>query len=321
MSMLDNYRFRIEQTKGEALKQRKIKATQKTMDRKFMAFPTAGEFDVLEPNAKKTKKCKLRIIHDLNMKQFNPERRHSVSFIVHPDYSLLQGTVVFDYDEQDWLITSVTNIGEVHQQGLMFRINQTLKWVANGVVKESVATIFPTSYTAQSVVETQVLSVPTESLKISVPSNNETLTLKRDIRFFINDSVYKIKRIDNYTEIGILNLIVAEDLISPKDNVELGIADCDLAPDPVLDPHIKLNETISYGHVRTATIENIGSLLVDSWILSQPKEVLEIVSENEFEIKLKIKQNAKVSGEVHTLTAILSNGVELSTTITSRGLL
>lgn len=315
MLMFDDYLARMTHLQS-IQKEMKVAAAKERMNRKFEGFPTSETITFLRPNAEETSEARIRVIYESAMKQVNPEKKYSLSFIVHPDDSLPEGSIVYNFEGRDYLVTSGAKIGGIHEQGVMRRINQNLKWVVNGKLYNCPAVIFATSYTSTTTVETQIITTPSETLKIAVPMNSNTDTITRDVRFLINGSAYKVTRVDDYTDSQIYNLIVKEDFIQESDNLDLGIADYNIN-DEILIPAISGVDTISYGMVRSFNIINSDD--PQSLVLVDSSQV-EILSSDNYSITLKLLPSATV-GSTLTLIATLADNSTITKIIEIKSLL
>ena len=142
------------------------------------------------------------------------------------EVDIKRGYIVNYLDEDYIIITDVDKDNEVYNTCKMLRTNYILKWMdLDGTPQQC-----PCIVQNQTLYTTGITPVKYEDEgnakeSIMLPSNENTLNVKRDKRLIINGNFWRITNINKDTE-GIINLICSESKYnSAIDNLKLGIAD------------------------------------------------------------------------------------------------
>lgn len=147
---------------------------------------------------------------------------------------------------------------------LQFKIrpsNYTLKWInKNGnLISYPCLAVNVTMYSV-GVFKTNTMSIPDGKLQITLPYNNDTMSIKRDTRFLFHNEPYKVTfldlaQIDKANNKGLISFILKEDVLRDTDDLVNGIADNSIE----LKDDIQ-NDTTNNGGVDTIVITGNSTL-------------------------------------------------------------
>lgn len=292
---------------GYSTKDRKTKAVLHRLDQMFEGDPSFHRITVLHLDGT-TSIRRFRVINESFVKQLNPERVYSKYIIPHPDENLEAGTILLGIANRDWIVTAITELGDIIQQGMIQKLNYTLKWQHEGIIYYNPVVVNGVSRLNDGVDSNHYLTYGDELIKMRLPNNEKTQTIKRDKRVFIYDTPYKITKIDEYTDENIFNYILREEFIGPNDNVELGLCDYQEADDsiPVEDAIIG-NDLISFGQSYEYSFNNFSdNVFVNNWSLDHG-DYVEAFNPDSEKINIKVVNDYNNIGKNFTLIAFLND--------------
>lgn len=152
-----------------------------------------------------------------------------------PGETLKHGGIV-EYSNGIWLITDVDYETEVYQRGLMQRCNHVLRWInGEGVLREKWCIVEDgTKYLIGEKSE-DIMTIGDSRIAVTVGKDDETIELKRGLRFLIDDvdvehpTVYQITKGNRFFSTtnneGVFRFILNEVVLNAGDNEKLRIAD------------------------------------------------------------------------------------------------
>ena len=216
MGYLENYIARMTAERTTA-RDYKIQNARARAIRHFSEDPSALTVQALEPNGAELVTKRIRVINESVLKQLNPERVYSKFIVPHPEETMISGTILYDIYGENYLVTAITGLGEVTQQAVLQKINETMKITINNVIVEIPAVVTGISRLGDGILAMNMITLPDELIKVRVQSNTLTQGLDRNARFIIAGKVYDLTRVDRYTDEGVLNWILKEDLVEPVD--------------------------------------------------------------------------------------------------------
>ena len=225
MSYLDTYNQRM-LLSGSDQAERRRKNAQSTIKRKFSSTEYY-EVDGVEPDGTQVVK-KMKIIHEDLVMQVNPSRAQSLKFVSYPGEEIKPGTFFENILGDEYMVLSASNMNDIVYRGIMQKVNNLFKWVYGGTLYENFAIISSISMIRDGISEDRVMTLPEDALSISVPQNEVTDTIGRDMRFIVGKYTYKVTKVDRYTNPFLAYIIAYEDVRREGDNFELGIADYNL---------------------------------------------------------------------------------------------
>ncbi len=239
-----------------------------------------------------------------------------------PNETFIAGQYVI-FNDMTWLILNADNDNEVYTDGNMQQCNLKLKWQnnANKIVEKQAVVLSASQYNTGEET-TKTITLGYNQLMIYMPLDKDTVELKSDKRFFIDNNTiqpktYKLTRVDtvtmSYQGIGCILLVVTEDQFNPDtDSIENWICD-----------YIKVDNTetntspieISYtgepvvkiGRSKTFKVENSNSVEFSLTVPSifTDKITLEQTSDNS--CKVKVENDSILVGSTFKLTATGAN--------------
>ena len=225
MGYLDTYNQRMAFS-GITEAERRKNNTQSTIMRRF-GSTEFYEVDGVEPDGTQVVK-RMKIIHEDLVMQVNPSRAQSLKFVSYPGEEIRPGTFFENILGDEYMVLSSSNMNDIVYRGIMQKVNNLFKWVYEGVLYENFAIISSISMIRDGISEDRVMTLPEDALSISVPQNEVTDTIGRDMRFIVGNYTYKVTKVDRYTNPFLAYIIAYEDVKREGDNFELGIADYDL---------------------------------------------------------------------------------------------
>lgn len=188
---------------------------------------------------------------------------------VHPDDKLVSGAIILNLQEYAWLVLDIRYIGHVFQQANTVRINRTLQWIQDGELLTQQIRV--KSYSrVDGTDEDYYFTTPEDTINLFVPQTVHTNKIRRDYRFIIDGTPYKISKVDRFTYVGVNVLFAVEDLKHEGDTDE--IADYE---EPTIIPAgeyiINGSALIKYGDYEEYTLQLDGTILTPTWsILNNP---------------------------------------------------
>lgn len=202
-------------------------------------------------NAPKTLSCKDVLINGIERKLIidsgtKPYYKQICSL---PNETFNAGEYVI-YEHSPWLIINADWDNEVYTDGNMYQCNFEVKWQdeSSNIISRQAVIISASQYNMGEE-SSKTLTVGYNQLMIYIPLDEDTIKLKSDKRFFIdnnkiNPKPYRLTRVDTvtmvYQGIGCVLLVVTEDQYNPDtDNIELML--CDYQP-----PQQEITTNITY---------------------------------------------------------------------------
>lgn len=217
MDFLDNYRKRMV-VNDEVVRDRTVKLARERIRKRFMAIPSAFTVSVLEPDGSLQVPKRIRVINEGVLRQLNPERVYSKYAVTHPDDKIRSGSIIFDLYQEEWLVGAVTGLGDVHDQLVLQKLNETISFKdSQGIVQAIPAVVNGVSRVSDGIEVMNAMIMPDELVKIRVQEDAITRGIRRDLRIKIANKMYKVSKIDTYTDVDVINIIAREDLIEPGD--------------------------------------------------------------------------------------------------------
>lgn len=152
-----------------------------------------------------------------------------------PDEHLTHGGLV-DFAGNKWLVTEIDADNELYEHGVMQQCNHLLKWIDKlGRIIEKWCIVEDGTNYLVGEKESNIITVGDSRIAITIPKDNDTITLGRGKRFLIDDTdsqevlAYQITKsnrlYNNYNDNGIFRFILRETNMTDNDNKELRIAD------------------------------------------------------------------------------------------------
>lgn len=182
---------------------------------------------------------------------------------------------IVEWEDNHWLIMDSDFDDEVYVDGSMDQCNWLLKWqnenldVVERWVRIGEASAYNTGTKGDLTIE-----LGYDQMKIYMPYDDETIKLKRGMRFFIdnnkeNPTPYIITRVESVTNVfnghGIMSAIFSEDQLTDKDNIELFL--CDYKEKPEEDEEasgtckiVSNNEFVMSGYKKGTTFKAVFSM-------------------------------------------------------------
>lgn len=154
-----------------------------------------------------------------------------------PGERLPHGGLV-SFADNMWMITELDADNEVYERGLMQQCNYQLKWISkDGQLREKWCIVEDgTKYLIGERVK-EFMAIGEARIAVTIPKDEETVELKRGMRFLIDDGdtdsdnvlAYKISKPNRlfnvYNGEGVFRYILTECNLTEFDNTELRIAD------------------------------------------------------------------------------------------------
>lgn len=307
--------------KGDGVRDRKIQNMKEGIARDFVLDPSFYILTAQEPDAAETTTKRIQIHTASFLSGTDPSKATYRSFTLHPEETIEQGTILFDFDSQDWLVLLKGSISEVHQKGVIQRINYVVKWMDGNQIKENSVIVSNYSRGFNGVDDNFYIQLPENRLEFILPKNETTKTLKRNTRLMVNGTPYEILKVDDYANTGLIILSLTEDQIGPNDNIELGICDYVVEEDESAELFISGSDLVTYGMDYEYSVKNMGTdETVDTWEITQGEEFLSSVDLTG-PCTIRIKDSKDLVGETIRITATTSLANVIVKTITIRSLL
>lgn len=214
MEFLEAYRGRMS-TKDNNVRDRKVAEARSRAIKHFEQDPSFFTVNGLEPDNSEIVVKRMRVINESVLKQLNPERVYSKYIVPHPEEHMIAGTMLFGLYDVDWIVTAVTGLGDVHQQATLQKLNEFI--TIRGIDQTIPAVVNGVSRLGDGVLETNLITMPDELVKIRVQDNATTRGIERDARMKIANKMYTLTKVDIYTDDGVINWIAKEDLKEHED--------------------------------------------------------------------------------------------------------
>lgn len=152
-----------------------------------------------------------------------------------PDEHLIHGGLV-DFAGHKWIITEIDADDELYEHGLMKQCNHLLKWIdRSGKIIEKWCIVEDGTTYLIGEKEGSLMTVGDSRVAVTLPKDEDTITLGRGKRFLIDDinsqevlayQITKSNRMyNNYNNKGVFRFILRETNMTDNDNKELRIAD------------------------------------------------------------------------------------------------
>lgn len=264
MSYLNNYRDRLK-CKNSTEENRMIGSVGKEWDKNN---PSAREVKVLRTDGVFSK---VRI-------QTGKKTVGIDKIFIHPEDKIYSGDIIFNLQERNWIVLSVSFIGHIFQSANIFRINRVLKWQINGKLYEQLVAVKPFSR-AEGTKDFEFFTEPTDSLSILFPNNSKLSTIKRDARFMIDGLPYKVTKFVRTQYEGTTVLYVAEDLKNENDTDS--VADfIKNENEPITESFIQGKNEIIYGFSEEYSLLVDGELVSPTWSLDPSSKWAKLKQEN-----------------------------------------
>jgi len=140
-----------------------------------------------------------------------------------------------EYEQSMWLVTELDAESEVYDKGLMVRCNHVLKWTSkDGTLKTKWCVVEDGTKYLIGEKAAEILTIGDSRIALTVPKDEDTVELKRGMRFLINDEdseeplAYQItksnKLFNVYNGAGVFRFILNEVESIPNDDHEMHIA-------------------------------------------------------------------------------------------------
>lgn len=245
MEILERYSKRST-IKNDGIRDRRVNAARKKLMRHFESDPSYFKVTGLEPDNPNPMEKRLRVINESVLRQLNPERIYSKYAIPHPEETMVSGTILFGIYQEDYLVTAITGLGDVHQQCTLQKLNQMIGYRdKEGNIQAVPAVVNGVSRVGDGVEVANLISMADELVKIRLQENIQTRALERDMRLRIANKMYTITKIDTYTDENVINIIAREDLVEDSDSeLDPTLPITPPADDPVLSTKISGADTI-----------------------------------------------------------------------------
>lgn len=317
--MFDAYSARLSYKDG-TYRERRQKDMVEKMSKDFESDPAYANLITLDPSTQESENKDYLILSGQYLTSTNLQRDTFRNFTLHPEQKIKKGSILYNYEDADWLVVSLGLVGEVYQRGTIKKINYIGKWMNNSSIKQSMGIVSKVSMSRASVDENNFLRLPDDRLEIIFPNSEETKTLNRDIRLIIEKMPYKINSIDRYSHDGLCIILAEEDQIGSNDNLSLDIADYIEPSEPSEETSIYGEQFITYGIDYTYELVNLelGENIQD-WHIVAGEEFLAIIDTTD-KLKIRIKNDRGLVGEEVVIQSV-TNINTYTKTITVRSLL
>ncbi len=175
------------------------------------------------------------------------------------------GGEIVDFANSKWLVVSADSDKEIYTDGEMHECTWNLKWQnSDGDVIQTWAVVERLS--SVGIDEDKVIKVGANQLNVLVPYNSETIKIRKDKRFFIdnnfeNPTAYKVELTNTTAHVknghGYIEIIMKETQTSPNDRPDLMLCDY-VSPTTPPDP----GEPSQSGILCTITYKGDASIIV-----------------------------------------------------------
>ncbi len=315
LSIFENYATRVND-KDYSGRDRMIQKTRYSLQRRFEQDPAFFQLNSLEPDGVTNGSKRLKVVNADYVVHLNHARIKSRYFVAHPDDFIHTGTILFDLYNSDWMVTASANLTEIVDRGMMQKINYNAKWVEAGILKENLALVTSVAQRSDGTDSNHYLTMPEDAILIHIPKSEKTKSLKRDIRFMVEQIPYVVTRVDRYTDENLIFLTAVEDLLKDGDSIEKGVCDYHITTYEGLE--IVGNEFIRQGMNNQYILKNNGEKQNATWEVLQGSEFLQIQQVEDYVLNIKTNLNGAMLGKNIEIQATLGENVETKMlTITS----
>lgn len=211
MSYLESFRLRVG-ADNTSMRERKVRDARSRAIKHFDEDPSFFIVNALEPEGEEIIQKRLRVVNESVLKQINPERVYSKYIVPHPEEHMLAGTMLFGLYGVDWLVTAVTGLGDVTQQGMLQKLNETITVKFPDGDQVIPAVLNEVSRLGAGVLETNFAMMPNRLVKMRVPENELTRNIGVNTRFKATNSMFTVMKRDLATDENVINWIAREDL-------------------------------------------------------------------------------------------------------------
>lgn len=251
-----------------------------------------------------------------------------------PNETFYAGEYVI-YQDTPWLIINADWDDEVYTDGNMQQCNYEMKWQNEfGEIVTRQAVILSASQYNMGEEATKTITLGYNQLMVYMPLDDETIKLKSDKRFFIDNNTvqpkpYKLTRVDTvtmtYQGVGCILLVLTEDQYNADaDRVDLMLCDYITTEaeipdtDPLITITYKGNPTIRIGGSKT--FKSDGVSVIFSIIVSDMfKNMISLKQLDDYTCKITIDNNSILVGSSFKLIATDNNGNTSDKLITVMG--
>lgn len=239
--------------------------------------------------------------------------------------SIHRGSVVEVGTDKYIVITDIDDNG-VYKTCKMLKTYNTLKWKDEiGTIVELPCIVSNFTLYSDGLEIGKYMITEDGKRAVIVSSTSDTLKIKEGMRFIFNhNSVFKVTDIDDYSMVGILNIVMAQDVFINDDDKEQNIAvnvyDTTPAPEPPpVDLAISGSDEIKIGNSQDYTIIN-NTNYTFLWSVNSNK--VTIINFNTISCTLSAVFDSNNVGTVVTLTAIAqeNSSIVLTKDITIKGM-
>jgi hypothetical protein len=133
---------------------------------------------------------------------------------------------ILTWKTDKWIVIHFDEMSEIYKRCKIRKCLSTLKWLReDGEIQEVDFTYRSQAATNFGITDDRVLTLGNERRQLIIPSNVETLKIKKDRRFIFDERCWKVTAMDKL-DIGVIYITLEENEINPAvDRVDLRIAD------------------------------------------------------------------------------------------------
>jgi hypothetical protein len=149
--------------------------------------------------------------------------------IMHPDYSIKAGDYVYVTEwDNVWIVPNVEGNKDIYEKGIIVICGNTWKWKdENNVIHSYPCAIYDQFSTQSALVQKRNIIVPSGNLVAFVQYNDYTKTIDLEQRMLFKDQAWRINKIQNIQQDGMILFFLNKDVIQSDDDFENGIASND----------------------------------------------------------------------------------------------
>lgn len=225
------------------------------------------------------------------------------------DYNIKPSDIVTWETDKYIILSKERNTVQTHNTFKIMRCNTVAKWIdIDGKVHEIPAYALNQTLYSLGVKEYEMIDMPNAKMILDLPQNEETLKITRDMRFIVDGFIWKIANIDTINKSGIIHLMMGEDIFTPDDNIELGIADYyKYYKEEVVIPPTQLNitgdTTIKLNQSKIYTLTPPPNQNVDWYIIGE--YIPPIIKIDNCTVKIGINSDSKNINKTIILRAVI----------------
>lgn len=324
MESLEIFKKRMQMTSGKSIRDEHIKNSMQLLHSTFL-YDASANPNIVYWKTETNVKCR---IFD---RKFSSSLGVTAKIQLFIDDVLAVGDIVYDVMEQlYWICTEMFNINDVHKQGKIALCNWTLKFQSPDGTILSYPCIDSNPYNRGGEKEGTVITLGNTEKSITLPCDQNTISLRDGHRFFIDKHPSKPKSFEiigidtvskNYGSKGLIELKVKETEMQKDDKVELGICNYfESTTSPTLPPEFEGYSIITCSNSRneisvggsyrilTPTFYNSDGTIID-WVIAVWNINYNGINESDFtleyinnQIKIKIKENYQLIGNFFTVS-------------------